>query len=58
METNNPDLSQFKILGSKMIIWHDLDVRHIAPKGIIQYYNNVLKNMGVKTIQINLANYI
>ena len=29
-----------------MIIWHGLDDRLIAPKGSIQYYNDVLKTMG------------
>lgn len=37
-----------------MIIWHGLDDRHIAPKETIQYYNNVLKIMGVNTMQIIL----
>ena len=48
MGTDNADLSQFKKLGGKMIIWHGLNDRLIAPKGTIQYYNNVLKIMGGK----------
>ena len=46
MGTDNTDLSQFKEKGGKMIIWHGLDDRLIAPKGSIQYYNDVLKTMG------------
>ena len=46
MGTDDTDLSQFKKLGGKMIIWHGLDDRLIAPKGSIQYYNDVLKTMG------------
>lgn len=46
MGTDNPDLTEFKRLGGKMIIWHGLNDRLIAPKGTIQYYNNVWKMMG------------
>ena len=57
MGTDNPDLSQFKKLGGKMIIWHGLDDRHIAPKGTIQYYNNVLKIMGGKDYTDNFIKF-
>lgn len=44
--TDNADLSQFKHLGGKMIIWHGWDDKLIPPKGTIHYYNRVLKIMG------------
>lgn len=46
MGTDNPDLSQFKKSGGKMIIWHGWDDRLIPPKGTIHYYNHVVKLMG------------
>ncbi|MCX8657102.1 tannase/feruloyl esterase family alpha/beta hydrolase [Gilliamella sp. B2840] len=55
MGTDNPDLSQFNKSGGKMIIWHGLNDRLIAPKGTIQYYNNVLKVMGGKDYVDNFA---
>ena len=55
MGTDDTDLSQFKKLGGKMIIWHGLDDRLVAPKGSIQYYNDVLKTMGGKEYVDNFA---
>lgn len=49
MGTDNADLSQFKKLGGKMIIWHGWDDQLIPPKGTIHYYNNVQKIMGGKS---------
>jgi hypothetical protein len=42
--TNDPDLSNFKANGGKMITWHGLADEVIPPNGTIAYYEEVLKN--------------
>ncbi|KAJ9238273.1 hypothetical protein DTO169E5_4817 [Paecilomyces variotii] len=41
--TNDPDLSNFKASGGKMITWHGLADEAIPPNGTIVYYQEVLK---------------
>ncbi|KAJ5756725.1 tannase and feruloyl esterase [Penicillium manginii] len=40
---NDPDLSNFKGSGGKMITWHGLADEVIPPNGTIEYYENLLK---------------
>ncbi|RDH30293.1 Tannase/feruloyl esterase [Aspergillus welwitschiae] len=42
--TNDPDLSNFKANGGKIITWHGLADEVIPPNGTIAYYDKVLKN--------------
>jgi hypothetical protein len=42
--TNDPDLSNFKAKGGKMITWHGMADEAIPPLGTIAYYEEVLKN--------------
>ncbi|KAF7166887.1 hypothetical protein CNMCM6106_002531 [Aspergillus hiratsukae] len=42
--TNDPDLSNFKANGGKMITWHGMADEAIPPLGTIAYYEEVLKN--------------
>jgi Tannase and feruloyl esterase len=44
--TDNPDLSQFKQHGGKMITYHGLADFLIMPRGTYNYYNNVTKAQG------------
>jgi feruloyl esterase len=46
MATNNPDLSQFKKDGGKILIWHGLADQLIFPQGSINYYQRVQQKMG------------
>jgi hypothetical protein len=41
---NDPDLTDFKATGGKMIAWHGLADEAIPPNGTIAYYEEVLKN--------------
>jgi hypothetical protein len=44
--TDNPDLSQFRDHGGKLIIWHGLADQLIFPQGTINYYQRVQATMG------------
>ncbi|KAJ5771390.1 tannase and feruloyl esterase [Penicillium nucicola] len=44
LATNDPDLSQFRANGGKMITWHGLADEAIPPNGTIAYYEEVLKS--------------
>ena len=44
--TDNPDLSQFRDHGGKIIIWHGLADQLIFPQGTINYYQRVQAAMG------------
>jgi feruloyl esterase len=44
--TDNPDLSQFKKDGGKILIWHGLADQLIFPQGTINYYQRVQQAMG------------
>ena len=46
MATDNPDLSQFKDRGGKLILWHGWADPLIMPDGTIAYYDAVTKKMG------------
>ncbi|PYH90246.1 tannase and feruloyl esterase [Aspergillus ellipticus CBS 707.79] len=41
--SNNPDLSEFKANGGKIITWHGLADEVIPPNGTVGYYEEVLK---------------
>ncbi|OJD31955.1 feruloyl esterase b precursor [Diplodia corticola] len=42
ISTDDPDLSEFKASGGKMITWHGLADELIAPEGTVDYYEKVL----------------
>ncbi len=44
--TDNPDLSQFRDRGGKIVLWHGWADQLITTKGTIDYYHRVLKQMG------------
>ncbi|MEP7355353.1 MAG: tannase/feruloyl esterase family alpha/beta hydrolase, partial [Acidobacteriota bacterium] len=44
--TDNPDLSAFRDLGGKVIIWHGWADQLITTEGTIDYYKRVLQQMG------------
>ncbi len=44
--TDNPDLSAFRDRGGKLVLWHGLADQLITPRGTIDYYTRVLKEMG------------
>jgi hypothetical protein len=44
--TDNPDLSDFRNRGGKLIVWHGWADQLITAEGTIDYYNRVLKQMG------------
>ena len=44
--TDDPDLSQFKADGGKILIWHGLADQLIFPQGTINYYKRVIDAMG------------
>jgi len=44
--TDDPDLSQFRDRGGKIIIWHGLADQLIFPQGTINYYQRVQAAMG------------
>ncbi|KAL4860834.1 hypothetical protein BDV12DRAFT_191470 [Aspergillus spectabilis] len=43
LAANNPDLSEFKAQGGKMITWHGLADEAITIDGLIEYYTEVLE---------------
>lgn len=45
-DADNPDLSDFKQRGGKLIIWHGWNDQLIFPEGTIRYYKNVVETMG------------
>lgn len=44
--TDNPDLTQFRDHGGKMILWHGLADQLIYPQGTMDYYKRVQLQMG------------
>ena len=46
VDTSNPNLSQFKKDGGKILIWHGLADQLIFPQGTINYYQRVETAMG------------
>jgi Tannase and feruloyl esterase len=45
-DSSNPDLTRFKDVGGKMLIYHGLNDLSILPQWIIKYYQNVERVMG------------
>jgi feruloyl esterase len=44
--TDNPDLSDYRNRGGKLIVWHGWADQLITAEGTIDYYNRVLQQMG------------
>ena len=42
----DPDLTDFRANGGKMVLWHGWDDQNIAPRNSINYYEDVLATMG------------
>ncbi len=48
LDSTNADLSAFKGLGGKLVLWHGWNDQNIAPRNSINYYNSVMDVMGSK----------
>ena len=48
INAENPDLSQFKARGGKLIMYHGWNDTAISPENSINYYSSVLNKMGAK----------
>ena len=48
LNATNSDLSAFKGLGGKLVMWHGWNDQNIAPRNSINYYNSVMDVMGSK----------
>ncbi|MCB5362307.1 tannase/feruloyl esterase family alpha/beta hydrolase [Pusillimonas sp. CC-YST705] len=46
VSTSDPDLSQFKARGGKLIMWHGWTDFGIQPQGTIRYYESIQQTMG------------
>ena len=46
LNATNPDLSAFKGLGGKLLMYHGWADQNIAPRNSIAYYNSVVDSMG------------
>ncbi len=46
LNATDPDLSAFKELGGKLILWHGWADQNIAPRNSINYYESVVADMG------------
>jgi feruloyl esterase len=46
LNATDPDLTAFKELGGKLILWHGWSDQNIAPRNTINYYNNVVAEIG------------
>lgn len=46
MATDDPDLSEFRESGGKLLIWHGMVDDEIFPQGTIDYYERVVETMG------------
>jgi hypothetical protein len=53
--TDNPDLSEFKNTGGKLLIWHGLSDQLIFPQGTINYYDRMTRFMGGPTKTLDFA---
>lgn len=42
IDTDNPDLSEFKAVGGKLLTWHGVADQYIPTNGSIQYYKSAL----------------
>ena len=49
LNATDPDLSAFKALGGKLILWHGWSDQNIAPQNSINYYNSVVNDQGSDT---------
>jgi feruloyl esterase len=48
LDSTNADLSPFKGLGGKLVMYHGWNDQNIAPRNSINYYNSVMDVMGSK----------
>ncbi len=46
LNATDPDLSAFRKLGGKLILWHGWADQNIAPRNTINYYNSVVEDVG------------
>ncbi len=46
LNATDPDLTAFRKLGGKMILWHGWADQNIAPRNTINYYNSVVEDVG------------
>lgn len=44
--TDDPDLSRFRVMGGKLIMWHGWTDELIPPRGTVDYYERVAARMG------------
>lgn len=50
LDAMKPDLSKFKNLGGKLLMWHGLADPLVLPQQSIKYYHEVIKTMGKKNV--------
>ena len=48
LDATDPDLTAFKALGGKLILWHGWADQNIAPQNSINYYNSVVTDQGTE----------
>lgn len=53
----DPDLSDFKASGGKIIMWHGWDDQNIAPRNSINYYESVEEAMGNKGKRVKIDDF-
>jgi feruloyl esterase len=46
LNATDPDLTAFRLLGGKLILWHGWADQNIAPRNTINYYNSVVEDVG------------
>ncbi|MBC7293970.1 MAG: tannase/feruloyl esterase family alpha/beta hydrolase, partial [Thermoleophilia bacterium] len=46
LNATDPDLTAFRKLGGKLILWHGWADQNIAPRNTINYYNSVVEDVG------------
>nr|WP_309099444.1 tannase/feruloyl esterase family alpha/beta hydrolase [Fredinandcohnia onubensis] len=50
LDATNPDISEFKDSGGKLILVHGTSDELVAPQGTINYYNNLVNEFGQDTL--------
>jgi feruloyl esterase len=58
LDAVNPDLSQFKARGGKLIVYHGWDDAAIPPESTIEYYQSVVDKMGARAAEEFLRLYM
>ena len=57
-DATNPDLSDFKNAGGKLILWHGWADQHISPIGTLAYYEAMQKVMGQTSMDAFMRFYL